>query len=151
MGIKAIFIDTDHAYRDIRTVIRDALIICDHILKDQSKLDRTLAFAQPTNVSLFQLNIQTVDYLLKRLDLSCLIQIPQRERFHRLIHNITECIGKHLQFFYRFLRKLQFLLMHLRRGIREVDRMIRDALKVTDTVKQNGQGPAVFLRQITVV
>ena len=96
-------------------------------------------------MSLLQLNIQTVNDLLKRFDLSRFVQIIHGKRFHRLINDIAECIRKYLQFLHRFLREFQLFLMHLCGRIRDVDRMIRNSLEVADAMKQNGERPAILL------
>ena len=151
MGVKSILVHADHTHSNVGAMVGDTLKIRNDILQNKPQLDGTLAFSQTLNMALFHFDIQSVDYLLKRLNQLGSLQIPGCKRIDGRAHDIVHRIRKDIHLLNSLIGEFQFLIMHLLGRIRNVYCMIGDALKIVDTVKQNGQCPAVRLRQITVV
>ena len=148
MGIEAVFIDLQQAYCDIGAVVCNTFVAGGNVRQRKSKLYGTFSLPQSADMTSLDLHIQSVDHLFQRLYRLCKLQIIVLKYRYRTVHDILNRRRKYLQFFFCFGRKMQILFRHFLCISYEVDRMVTDPLKITDTMQQRGQCMAVSRRKI---
>ena len=81
---------------------------------------------------------EIIDHFFHWLDHGSQLQIFLLEHQNRGVDDILDRTGINIQFLSCFPGKIQFLGMHFLRCFHDIDRMIRNTFKITNTVKQYG-------------
>ena len=120
-------------------MVADALKIGQHIRPYKADLDAAQPLLHAQNMAGTQLLLEAVYDLLKRLDLCGNDGIILRECADCKVKRLAYCGGDHVVFAQRGLGQGQVLLTQLLRRAENIDRMVGDALKVTDGFKYRGR------------
>lgn len=113
-----------------------ALIVREQVVEDEAELQRADALLQAADVAALELVAQAVHNLLERLHPPGEVQVVLREGADSDGDDLADGRFHHVQLMLRLRRKGDVLLMQLAAGLRDVERVVGDTLKVRDRMQE---------------
>ena len=136
---------------DVGTVVCHPLQAGSHIRKDKSHFNGTFSCAKSLDMTVFQLLAQLIDHFFQRFDLTGQLYILIFVNLIGDIHDILHRMFHDTKFLQSFFGELQSFFMKLLGRFHNIHAVIGNSLKITDTVKHNGNAVAVMHRKIFLV
>ena len=140
MGGGLFFLLLNDADSDVGAMVAHTLGIVQQIVEDEAELDGALAALEPPDVTAADLLREKVHSLLQRFHLPSHLGIVRLEAAQGAVQQILQQGGQHIHLFPGNGGEGQLLFMKLLGGFLQVQSMVADALKVSDGVKQAGDG-----------